>query len=894
MAHNSEWDDMASRSVSGNDSRLGTASDPMMMAGRGRGDLGVSILVRMGRVQDAIAGVQAYRVVVEGGPAIQCGAVALGSLGVLGPRPIAGYAPGAVVLVAYNPRNLQGLILGAVPPPAFDPRAGLSDFVFQGSRCGIRVDEVHAARLRGVNGGGIIDYSAGRPLDSLPGVEWGAQSETGSRILLDPFLAQVAVDEATGVFVHYLDQMIRLGGVNLREHSAGHVREWLLDQGEISGYFGWTPYPWEQMGVLDRTKAAARSVPDAEWQVQDQALTACEPKDPGQRPFHRVVQLYGYLGQAGRRLVQAPPDAVDYLLDGKPSDAVGLADQAWTLDGKYMLRTARGIFLEKTLSIPAPTRVVQSEDPDGDAADDDDPRDRYRFAGVGEDGPDHKVAGSLTASEQEDVDSSAQRAAASGDAATYMGNFEVQLPISRHAKDWDLPEDAKTPLKKSTEAPIQFADLESKDALDAPDPIEWKVDDRYGKVQYFPNRSYIRLLDDGGMALGCGFGAEIRLHGGKIYLDAPGDVIVRSGRTTAVLAGHDVVLRAQNSADLTAAKGDVRIKSEVNFQLLAGNGGDGGVLIESRGSGGSMYRGVVGEDARSGGITLKSTGVARVIGQSLYLRSGVPDATGQTSAGPITIDAGRGGGDLIVAARNSTQFVSGGSTDVFLNGDQATGVHSRGGGGAVFSGGVYVTGSLAVNGGGYFTGGVSGTSFSGTATHAYSAGMIGSPTQETNDRQAAGIKQLQETIERANHDQVSQYGEYKTAAVDKGPWGDGGDGADDVLRETQVSLRTAAQYRTEDMTIWEARWQQMARMSGQELPTWKEPPVRAGSTDTMPWPGAERWTAADGMFLQDLLLHDHDKGAAKDRDDQAYKDAKLADPTPVVPDDAYTIIISRD
>jgi hypothetical protein len=190
---------------------------------------------------------------------------------------------------------------------------------------------------------------------------------------------------------------------------------------------------------------------------------------------------------------------------------------------------------------------------------------------------------------------------------------------------------------------------------------------------------------------------------------------------------------------------------------------------------------------------------------------------------------------------------------------------------------------------------LSGSFFSGTATHALSAGGVGQPTRETRDQQSSNTKKVQEAVERVNQQQVDAYGAYKGATLDDGSWSadNGGDGSDDVLRDTVVSLRTPEQYKTEDMRIWEARWQQMARLSKQEMPTWIEPPVVAGSRDTMPWPGYERWTDPKSLRLQDLNLHDAEKGQAKDRDDVAYDDAALAKPEAKAADGNYTVIVRR-
>jgi hypothetical protein len=77
------------------------------------------------------------------------------------------------------------------------------------------------------------------------------------------------------------------------------------------------------------------------------------------------------------------------------------------------------------------------------------------------------------------------------------------------------------------------------------------------------------------------------------------------------------------------------------------------------------------------------------------------------------------------------------------------------------------------------------------------------------------------------------------------------------------------------------------------MPTWTEPPVTAGSRDTMPWPGQERWTDPKSLRLQDLNIHDAEAGHAKDRDDDAYVDAALAKPDAKVADGNYTVIVRR-
>jgi hypothetical protein len=73
------------------------------------------------------------------------------------------------------------------------------------------------------------------------------------------------------------------------------------------------------------------------------------------------------------------------------------------------------------------------------------------------------------------------------------------------------------------------------------------------------------------------------------------------------MAGHDLILKAKESADLTATNHDVRIKAERNMQVVAGSddGSAGGILLESRSKSAGPWSGE-GEAAQSSGIILKA------------------------------------------------------------------------------------------------------------------------------------------------------------------------------------------------------------------------------------------------------------------------------------------------
>ena len=70
--------------------------------------------------------------------------------------------------------------------------------------------------------------------------------------------------------------------------------------------------------------------------------------------------------------------------------------------------------------------------------------------------------------------------------------------------------------------------------------------------------------------------------------------MLMSGSRVVTLA-KEAIIRAKGSVDISSNENDVRIKAEKNMQLLAGNSGSGGMLLESKGQGSIQgYGGLIG------------------------------------------------------------------------------------------------------------------------------------------------------------------------------------------------------------------------------------------------------------------------------------------------------------
>ena len=859
------------------------AQDPESAAAGGRHAPGAAsggARVYFGRVVDAVAYTQCYRVALEQGhPPTICTLGAHTGLSQFGARQANSLTLGSMVLVALHPQELHGVILAVVPGHATTPTLSLSDQIHQASRCGLRVEGTHKAVFDLRNRGHVVDWSAGRPWDGTVAGEWGAQCETGMRVLLDSYMAQIGADELTGLTVFYHDQLTRLGGQNLQVITGGSEEETLRDQGEMRVYRGSTPYPWEHAGAMSPGTDPFRDLEYKAAQIDEPHYSMVEPKTDDQQSFHRLVTLGGYDGQGGKRLVLLPtPEELYRYGDGPCPQAV--FEEQLSLSGRYSIRSAKAIYIGKRIAIPGPRRVRRAEDPKGDT------EKNYKFAGRDGEGQEHKIVGQVASS---GPDPHLQQAAAAADTHAFALNWEGEHPLHYHAKDWKLDQESATPFA-TNQAPISFAELAGACYLRRPDARKAKVDHRYGEVDYFPNESCISLLDDGGVLISDGYGSELRMSGGHVTITAPGDVWLKAGRNVNCWAGHDLIGRAKNSADLSATKGDLRLKAEKNVQVLAGNDGSGGsagaILLESRAPSSYEYEGKTGEDVVSGGIQLKAKrGDVVAWAQNIYLRTGGGDVVD----GIISLDAAKGTQPIYTSSSDFMRYVTSTCVDTFGEPGTCQSVNlfmateNLLGGGLIVGGYTEITaGGLSVQGNVEIAGG---HVFSEMAeTYKYEVPKIdGLPLDELMRAMAEGIE-AESSIKK-------QMDKYWAQAFDKFFYAVKRPGNDALIRAAGFSYRKQEHYRTADWRIQEDRWQQFARLAGGAPAAWTESPVVANSERTYPYPGRQKWSKEATLMLQGLGLYDQAAGVSKNRDPGLYGEPKFQAPTPVTPDGSYAVII---
>lgn len=542
----------------------------------------------MGRVGDPIAYTHFYKIRLyrEGGIIPACMATQT-SHEVSGAHQMNVLMPGTQVVVMWAPHMPFGIILGVVPDFMLSPLDAMGDRVVQGSRVGLQVDSYHNFAFNLVMAGGIIDWSAGRPNDQITTGEWGATTETGLMFFLDPFMMMMRVDEETGVFGFYDDQMLRVAGHNLELRSSGYERtddddEWEFDITEscVPGYL------WEGRGAFDLADQDIISTSHTTEEVQ---LTIpwyaeTEPYSDHQQPIRRYRKFMGYLGQGYKRTLFILPEPGsadrDEAIPGlqQITDETrfpGVAEEQWGLDGFISQRSAKGIILSKRILIPEPKRVKLEEDTSGDTAT------NYSADGVFGMGPPHLISDIAYPTCQP---TNLLQAAAFFDLYAHVFNWRGLHPFYYHTRDIYMPDETDywfASLMVTGNPP--FSDCVSPSAgMLAPLPLMFTVDSRYGQIMYFPNNSYMALLDDGGVVIGDGYGSEIRMTAGNIYETAANDIYALPGRNWACWAGHDFVARANWNAHMTANNCNVFIKAQNKLMMMGGNDVCGGVLIESK------------------------------------------------------------------------------------------------------------------------------------------------------------------------------------------------------------------------------------------------------------------------------------------------------------------------
>jgi len=855
--------------------------------------------VCLGKIVDGTAIANCYKVFVEKGRApVIAQATTHTSNNCLGATSINTYTPGTSVIIMLHDKIGQAFILGAYPSVLGTGRGAYHDYIAQASRK--RVDDCHKKYIKERLNGQMVDWSNWRPFDATLAGEWGAISTTGIRLSIDDFMLQLAVNEFCGIYGFYHDQLLRVAGYNLQVWTAGSERDAYMDQAECNDTNGYSPYPWEAVGMLKPGDGIEVYMPDDYHNTLGRPhYSHWENKNEFQQPYHRTQKFFGYLGQGGRTVVHAPPQGLDFWTykpdtagtppqpydskvtstggfapdapgNGKDKSrtheekpAYGLAEDNTGQDGRRFIASAKGIVISKRMLLPMPQRLKRPESGKGD-----DTEQAYKAASKYGNGPEHKITGDIQTTDS--AHPNLQRAAAVLDLHGYLFNYSGLHPFYWHTKDYKTWEQSELEYATCNQRLPDFSSLKGSMYLKEPQPVSLNIDHRYGKQNFYETESFVSLLEDGSVVIGDGYGAEIRMSAGCLVLSAPGDVWIKSGRDAQMWAGGNCVLRANEGVDVSTTKQSVRIKSEKHVMVMAGNGNnDGGVLIESRSAKKTYDFEKCGDDVQFGGVVLRAPNSNIVaLGNQMYLRTVDGENSG---AGNIMLDAGKGTADIVTKSQAMYNYVSedGEILHFFKPTEEGPVTKSNmfRGGFTLLNGPLGIDKDIILNGNVLCNGSIGFLASKGhiiTKAAAKGAQFVAPCDDKCQTQVNEGIDKVRDYIDKTLPELGTNVDETYLGQLwydDKQP------GNDRVVDIMEFSFRTDEQYAIPDFLLYEDRWQQMARIGNASLDKWTEKPVKSKICDeTWPFPG-KKWLADNDAYIeQDMGIVENNGGALRDKD----------------------------
>jgi hypothetical protein len=403
-------------------------------------------------------------------------------------------------------------------------------------------------------------------------------------------------------------------------------------------------------------------------------------QDASQLGIFRHSRLRGKSGDGDLDAITTPFEENDLHYSGEGTKPIGKVSVRRTYDGRHETRAAGGIDHIKTAYIPVPEQIKQH---DKDTPNEFNPEDPYDETFQTSDSDPPFSAFSSTLENQEfDQDTEKFRNSRAAARSDYWQTL-TREELAEKYPDLDVEN-----------APKQLEALDTtKPFYDEPPKIMEKDPVTELERRLYALESIIRQQPDGTIVISDGHGSEILMHRGRITISPSVDLELRPGRDCYELVPRRKVINANEEVQIVSNEGKVRVKADTDVDILAGNSGQGRILVENRGTAGSGSA-----DAEDpGGILLRSQTDMRAIGSDIYLGLLPPDSTNPQDAnvnglqrervGTVIIDS-RGGdvgihGNRLYArmadgvsmsAGNSLMAIAGGVYTVVANNTQfATG-----------------------------------------------------------------------------------------------------------------------------------------------------------------------------------------------------------------------------
>ena len=610
----------------------------------------------MGQVVCALPHLHHYKLQLSGGAMVEAALMGLSSNVGIGARQSDLITPGSAVCVYKPPGFSMYVILGCVPGLCTNDKFNSAQILQLGSNTIARSQEGYKQILKLKDNGRINSFGSGRPLDGNV-FEHSIVTETGISFLLDAYQAALSVNESCGLFLNWWDSYTKLTGQQIDIQSyADHIMQ-RYDEGENLYIRGGIIYPWEATGNYKHGIDFTTQNSPSDYQTKKDKPYGYYDLPAGEEdlaPIYRYMEYGGYLGQGYTRMLMKPAKEDGKRQFSKSDDPdYGLWQESIALDGSYTMRSAKSVYIGKYILIPIPKREKMPEDQkDGDDA----RKGNYKFSNEFGGGDPHKVKDIKVEGKGPHL----LRVSGVLDLLAYNYNWKNTHPFYYHKKDYKFWDESELEDLEKAQSQLDYDSPKEFGYLKEPNKETLKIDNRYNEVNYYQSMSYLTFLEDGGVALGDGYGSQITMTGGKIRLEAPNDIMIMPG-ARAITYCDEMFVRARNNIEFSSTDKDVRFKSENNMQFVSGNSGSGGMLFESKSTSSShIYKGLTGgkglygdQVIGSGIVFLAKKSDVGVLAKNVYIRSGAAEQKGN-----ITLDGAQGEKDIVCYSKAMNIFNS--------------------------------------------------------------------------------------------------------------------------------------------------------------------------------------------------------------------------------------------
>ena len=367
------------------------------------------------------------------------------------------------------------------------------------------------------------------PSDVVQG-EKVISNEFGVMLQLFKLMAGLRGSELAQIQCHFLDDLVRIISHNFQHFSSLGELKIYHDGKGINLEMGATHSPNESIGSSSASgisKITTNKDYAQFYDLADEQLVMLE----------RMKLFVGKLGDFINLMITYPSDETHALNGVDPiTPDTGLLQFKASLDGSLIVRSVNGIYLEKTNWIRVPQRIKSPEDPTGDDGTTVDyPKaEPYKFDNTYT----YRDVAFLYYLQLKDF-------------LAYINEDTGYRNFSALKKDFYVNDDInnETPLNSITYV----------------DPITG--------VSFTPNKSWIALMNNGGVSMADAWNSCITMEGGNINIQPAKDLVLQPNRNLVVKVGGNACVAINNEIDISSTGGGLRIKTHNAQYLYSKNSG---------------------------------------------------------------------------------------------------------------------------------------------------------------------------------------------------------------------------------------------------------------------------------------------------------------------------------